>query len=182
MESLLKKCNNLTDNEKKILSHKFPRTLTKKEQNTITDNLKRITPDHLFFNKTYDDKIIDFIANPLSKSLLFCNLMILVLLILKELGFLKFLFNVKYIELYVVFIMIIGIILYHQQINMNDNTLWMLKYLPENATYGTYLRVQPKPDTHKPIFKTFSLILLTAIIGGIINITKNNSHILKYFN
>ena len=90
MDAILKKCKNLTDNEKKLLNLKVPRELSENEKQQIASNLKKATTQHLFFNKTYEDLIVDFICNPITKSLLFCVSTVLVMIILRELGIMKF--------------------------------------------------------------------------------------------
>lgn len=173
MESIVKKCK-LTDYQKKILLQKFPRNFSLKEEEKIKKRLKKITPQHLFFNRTYNDKVIDFLANPLTRTLMFTCYIVIIILILNELEILKFIFYKKYIEVYFLAFVILAIVLYHHQKNINDNTLWMLKRLPEDATYGDYLKIEPKLTSNKPIFSVISSVMLTATLAGIIDLTKKN--------
>lgn len=182
MDAIIKKCKNLTDNEKQMLNLKIPRNLTENEKNKIELNLRKATTPHLFFNKTYEDSIVDFISNPLSKSLLFCVSTVLVLVILREFGVMKFLFNTNYIELYVIIIIVFAIIIYQSQKNTNDNMIWMMKRLPENASYADYLYMHPKADVNYSIFNTIGVLILTTIVAGIIEITKKNKLFFKMFN
>ena len=182
MATIFQKCQGLTSAETKILTMKFPRELNDTEQKFINNKLKQVHPDIFFFSKTYNDKVIDFISNPSTKALMFCCLMILLLLVLKEFNILKFMFNIKYIEIYVSAIIILGIVIYNQQKNLNENIMWMLKRLPEHPTYGDYLAKLPKPDTHKSIFTTVNTILLTTLIAGIIDLTRKNPMLTKIFN
>ena len=181
MDAILKKCKNLTDNEKKLLNLKVPRELSENEKQQIASNLKKATTQHLFFNKTYEDLIVDFICNPITKSLLFCVSTVLVMIILRELGIMKFLFNTNYIELYVVVVLVFSVIIYQSQKNLNDNIIWMMERLPENATYADYLYTHPKADVNYSIFNTLGVLILTTIVAGIIEITKKNKLFLKMF-
>jgi len=180
MESIAKKCN-LTDSEKKILMQKFPRNFSKEEQERIDKRLKKIAPQHLFFNRTYNDKVIDFLANPLTRTLMFTCYTIVIILILKELEILKFIFYKKYIEFYFIAIIILAVVLYHHQRNINDNTMWMMQRLPEGATYGDYLKLEPKVTSNKPIFSVISSVMLTATLAGIIDLTKKNPMLTALF-
>lgn len=181
MDKIIEKCQGLTPQETKILQMKFPRKINQSEQEKINRNLSQTSPETLFFSKTYNDKIIDFIANPKTKALILCCYLLISLLILKELNILKFIFNIKYIEIYLTFIVVFGIITYNQQRNINDNILWMVQRLPNDPTYGDYLAKQPKADNHKSIFNQISTILLTSLIAGLIDLTRKNPMLTKIF-
>ena len=173
MESIVKKCK-LTDYEKKKLMQKFPRSFTEEEEELIKKRLKKISPQHLFFNRTYNDKIVGFLANPLSRTLMFTCYILIIILILKELEILKFIFYKKYIEVYLLAITILSVVLYNHQQTTNDNTIWMMQRLPEHATYGDYLKIEPKSASNKPIFSIITTVMLTATLAGIIDLTKKN--------
>ena len=180
MESIIKKCK-LTEYEKTILMNKFPRKFGKEEQNKINKRLTKISPEHLFFNRTYNDKVIDFLANPLTRTLMFVCYTLIIILLLKELEILKFIFYKKYIKIYLMCLVVLSVVLYHHQRNINDNTIWMLKRLPKDATYGEYLNLEPGTTSNEPIFSVISSVLLTTTLAGIIDLTRSNPMLLTLF-